>query len=428
MMKAHGVVSASIVTHQDADVETIASAAPDESGQAIESLIGEPEVREAFVLSTCNRVEYYVVTDARTTGREQLTQRLNQVPAAVRTDLGHEAAIEHLCRVASGLESQVLGEDEILGQVRDAFHLAKEHDAIGAILEPALLKAIHIGERARSETTINEGVVSLASAAVQLLEERTHLPTAGGVVIGTGDVGRRTLQRLSEVETAQLYVANRSPEPARQLATEVDGATAISLEELPSVLQGATFCISATASDDPVLGPDSVPRGGSLLLVDLGQPPDVSPSIRHRADVAYYDLDRLRIITERTHEQRADAAEQVERLIRNEVDVLKRQFKRDQAEDVIAAMRTGAEAIKRRELRRARKRMDHGEAPPEEIVEDMADAIVNMVMAAPTEALRDAAEENDWETISTAIQIFDPDPEVDELTDETAETQRILDD
>lgn len=428
MVSIHGVISASVVTHHDADVDTIARATPDDPEAFLADLLNSPDVEEAFLLCTCNRVECYVVTETPTEGRDRLATHFGGVPDRARTDLRHDAAIEHLCRVAAGLESQVLGEDEILGQVRSAYHRADDLGAIGPILEPAILKALHVGERARTETTVNEGVVSLASAATALAEERIHLPAATAVVVGAGDAGSRVARALADVGVERLVVANRSMDTAEGLVDEIGMAEIVELDAMSGALRRADLCVTATGSDTPVLGPDRVPRERSLLLIDLGQPPDVSPSVRERANVAYYDLDRLRVITERTHERRSEAAKEVERLIDREVEALRRQFKRDQAEEVIAAMRAGAEGIKRRELERARHRLQNGDAPTDAVVEDMADAIVNAIMAAPTEALRDAAEENDWATINAAIHIFDPSLDVTDLPAELAEPQEAIDD
>ncbi|MFP4591135.1 MAG: glutamyl-tRNA reductase [Halobacteriales archaeon] len=428
MVTAPGVVSATAITHRQADVETLAAAAPDDPGVALDDLLAMADVQEAFVLSTCNRVEFYVVTDTASIGRGRLDRHLNQVPAGARRALRHDEAIEHLCRVASGLESQVLGEDEVLGQVRDAFHLANDRGALGPVLEPALLKALHVGERARTETAINEGVVSLASAAVRLADGRLHLPRATAVVVGAGDAGRRTARALAAAGVDHLVLANRSQDAAEAVGRTIGVDATVDLDDLGDAIAEADLLVTATASSSPVIGPEHVPRDHPLLVVDLGQPQDVSPSVRNRANVAYYDLDRLRIITDRTHEQRTDAAAAVERLIEREVDELHRQFKRDRAEEVIAAMRAGADGIKRHELERAVHRLEHGDAPTAEIVEDLADALVNAIMAAPTEALRDAAEEDDWATINAAIYIFDPSLDAVDLPADLVERQGVPDD
>ncbi len=189
----------------------------------------------------------------------------------------------------------------------------------------------------------------------------------------------------------------------------------------------ADVVVTATNSTDPVLGPTHFESGGvgpeepeakaandewpaDTVIVDLGQPRDVSPAADELSTVTVYDLDDLESITEETREQRADAADEVERMIDHEFDLLRDQFKRARADEVIAAMYESAERIKARELQTALSRLEGEEFTPEqrEVVESMADALVNQLLAPPTKSLREAAAEDDWSTISTALQLFDP--------------------
>lgn len=415
MVTVDGVLSGIGVAHQFASVETIAEATPASIDDATRSLVRHEDVSEAFLLATCNRFEAYVVAEDAETGRGVLRGELADLPDETARTFDHAEAVEHLVSVAAGLESQVLGEDEIIGQFRDAYHRTKDVEALGPVLDSVLLTALHVGERARSETAINEGTISLASAAATCAGQRCDLTTSTAVVVGAGRVGERSLHALYDRGADRVLLANRSVDRAAGIAAEVDGAEAIPLADLPDALATADVCITATSSREPVLDAATVPRRTAMVLIDLGQPPDVSPSVRERANVAYYDLDRLRRITERTHERRASAAEEVRAMVADEVAELERRFKRRQAESVIAAMRAGADRIKRRELERAIARLRHGDDEVEPIVEDLADAIVNALMAPPTEGLRDAAEDDDWGTINAAIQMFDPSLDAEDL-------------
>ncbi len=419
-MDINGVLTGVSVSHAFADVETIADASPAADETPIEELLQAEEVSEAFTLFTCNRAEYYVVTATPAQGRQILEDALPGIAPPVRRTLSHDEAIEHLLRVASGLESQVIGEDEIIGQFQDAYQHADDHGAVGPVIEPVLLKAIHVGQRARTETAINEGVVSLAGAGVECAAKTLDLPTTTAVVVGAGDIGTRAAKALANRDVADLLVANRTPETAQELCANLDAAGAIALADLSDVLAEADLCITATGSDGSVIDGEIVPRRSSLTVIDLGQPPDVAPSVRQRANVAYFDLDRLRQITDRANERRASAAADVERIVEEELRELNRQFKRRQADAVIAAMHRGAEEIKQTQLERARDRLVAGEDPPEAVMEDLADALVSALLAAPTDGLRDAAEDDDWTTIAAAIQIFDP-----ELEDDAVPTEAI---
>lgn len=420
-MTVEGTIAGVSVAHQYASVDTIASVAPESIDEHLEELLSHEKVDEAFVLSTCNRVEWYVVSSHPQLGRAHLHSYVDDLPPAAWRQLSHDEAIEHLLRVASGLESQVLGEDEILGQVRQAFHTASDLNAIGDLLEPVLLKALHVGERARSETEINEGVVSLASAAVRCAEEHVHLPTSTVAVVGAGETGARSARSLVDNEVGDLQLFNRSSERAQNVCERIESGDPRPLSELSEGLDSADVVITATNSQEPIIEPSTFPETGSIIAIDLGQPPDIHKAVQERATVAYYDLDRLRRITDRTHTRRQGEAEAVEEMIDEELEVLHRRFKQARAETVIGAMRAGADRIKAAEIERAKMRLEAGESPPEEVIEDLADALVNSIMAPPTQALRDAAEDDDWTTIASAIHIFDPDLEEAVLHPDIAE-------
>lgn len=420
-MGVDGTISGVSVAHQYADVETIADATPRSNEAYLDELLATEEVEEAFVLCTCNRAEWYVVTANPQRGQAITREYVSDLPASAWRQLSHDEAIRHLLRVAAGLESQVLGEDEILGQVRDAIHTAEDADATGDVLGPVLMKALHVGERARTETGINEGVVSLASAAVRCAEDHVHLPTSTVAVVGAGDTGSRAARSLADRDVGELLVVNRSVERAEAVCTTVEAGRALPLTALTDAVSTADVTITATDSPDPILDPTTMPETGSAIVIDLGQPPNVHEEVRERATVAYYDLDRLRRITERTHTRRRGEAETVEGMIDRELDVLHRSFKRARAEAVIGAMRSGADRIKAAEVERAKLRLDGGDATPTDVIDDMADALVNALMAPPTEALREAAEDDDWTTIASAIQIFDPDIDEDVLPPALAE-------
>ncbi|MFB6269088.1 MAG: glutamyl-tRNA reductase, partial [Halobacterium sp.] len=170
-----GVVSGVRVSHETASLSELEAASAASEAEALEQLLSQPAVEEAFVVQTCHRSEAYVVADDGDAGRRALAAAGFDPAAAGAIGMGHEESLRHLLRVAAGLESLVVGEDQILGQVRDAYDTAKDADAIGHVLRQAVTKAIHVGERARTETAINEGVTSLGSAAVRLAERETEV-------------------------------------------------------------------------------------------------------------------------------------------------------------------------------------------------------------------------------------------------------------
>lgn len=408
-----GVISGIRVTHDRANVDEIEAATPADPTATLSDLLAADPVSEAFVLSTCNRVEAYVVTDDPLVGRNRLEAFFAGVPDHIVVETGHEASLRHLLAVAAGLNSLVLGEDQIIGQLRDAYEAARGVDALGPVLDDAIVKAIHVGERARTETTINEGVVSIGSAAVRLAGEHCELEGETALVVGAGEMGKLAARALADADVGRIYVANRTRSRAEQVATDVDAdARAVELNAIEQALAEAGVVVTATGSDEPLLGPDDLAHAGETLVVDVGQPRNVDPTVTDCEGVTCYDLDALESVTDETLERRRAAAERVEGMIGRELDRLLDHQKRRRADEVIGAMYESAERIKTRELETAFARLETGEQFNEdqrEVIESLADALVSQLMAAPTKSLRDAAANDDWETIHIALRLFDPD-------------------
>ncbi|MDZ7701920.1 MAG: glutamyl-tRNA reductase [Halobacteriales archaeon] len=400
------------VAHGDAPVAALEAANHDDPEARLRELAGRDDVAEAFLLQTCNRVEEYVVTRTPGSGAEALADFGGDVAEEYVVRTGHEGSLRHLLRVAAGLESQVLGEDQILGQVRRAYRAAESAGTVGPVLEAALLKAIHVGERARTETAINDGTVSLGSAAVQLAWDERGLEDATVLVVGAGEMARIVINGLATSGIGELRLVNRTPERAAALAAEQALPTrADGLDALGTHLGAADVAVSATASPEPVIRAEHIAGAGETLLIDLSQPRDVAPEVAEAEGVAVHDLDALEAVTAATHEDRREAAEAVEAIVDEEFDLLIDQYKRRRADAVIRGMYQGAERVKERELETALARLDAEEALDDaerEVVEELADALVAQLLAVPTKSLREAAAEDDWETVASAIQLFDP--------------------
>ncbi|MFC5972455.1 glutamyl-tRNA reductase [Halomarina salina] len=411
-MTAASVIAGVSVAHQRADLDAIDAAAAEDARAMVGSLLDVPEVDEAFALQTCNRVEAFVVTDDGAAGRSALATVVEDVPAESVTTMDHETSLRHLMRVACGLESLVVGEDQILGQFRDAYLAARAAGGVGPVLEEALTKAIHVGERARSETAINEGVVSLGSAAVRLAESDLDdgLDDTTALVVGTGEMGTLAARSLAE-RVDHVVVANRTLANAEHVARTLDTETSVvGLGALAPALEVADVVVSATSASGAVIDADHLATAGETYLVDLARPRDICDSVESLRHVTVVDLDTLQDVTDATAEQRALAAREVEAMIDREFENLLAQYKRKRADEVIGAMYEGAERIKGKELATAMSRLDAAETDAErrEVVESLADALVGQLLAAPTQSLRDAAERDDWSTIHTALRLFDP--------------------
>jgi glutamyl-tRNA reductase len=405
-----GVISGVRVTHDLAGVDELAAAGVGDEDDAVTALLDQPGVEEAFALETCNRVEYYVVTPAPDAGQAALASAGATHPDGV--GMGHEESLRHLLRVAAGLESMVLGEDQILGQLRDAFETAREAGGVGPVLEEALTKAIHVGERARTETAINKGATSLGTAAARLLDAEYGLDDATALVAGAGEMGSLAARALADADLDRVVVANRTPGHARDLAADLPvDAAGVGLDALPDRAAAADVVVSATGSDDLVLDADALADAGETAVVDLGQPRDVTRAAADLPGVTVYDLDDLEAVTAGTTERRQEAAAEVAAMVDREFDRLLDQYKRKRADEVVAAMYESADRLKHREVATALSRLEaEGDLSDgqREIVESLADALVSQLLAAPTKSLRDAAAEDDWTTINTALQLFDP--------------------
>ena len=407
-----GVIMGVRVTHETASVDEIDAACALDQQEVLADLLAHEGVSEAFSLQTCNRAEAYVVTPDSEKGCAALADWVEELPSETIVWSDHEGSLRHLLSVAAGLDSLVLGEDQILGQLREAYAEARGVGAVGEIFEDALLKAIHVGERARTETAINDGVVSLGSAAVSMIADEREIDGTNALVIGAGEMGTLAAQALARYDLSTLVVANRTRSRAKHVASELPTeAKARSLDSLSGILENSEIVIAATGSTEPVLDSEALSLPSECIVVDLAQPRDVALGAKELESVSLYDLDDLEILTEKTRAQRAAAATQVETMIDRELSHLLEQFKRRQADDVIAGMYEGAERTKRTELATALGKLEaQGGLNDEqrEIVEAMADALVGQLLSAPTKSLREAAADDDWKTINTAIQLFDP--------------------
>jgi glutamyl-tRNA reductase len=227
-------------------------------------------------------------------------------------------------------------------------------------------------------------------------------------VVGAGEMGRLAAVALAE-QVDHVIVANRTVPHAEHLADSIDtDASAVALDALEAAVEDAAVVVSATGSNDKVFETAAFEDAGETAVVDIAQPRDVPAEAGDLESVTVYDLDALESVTEETRTQRREAAEAVERLVDEEFDHLLTQYKRKRADRVISTMYESAEQIKAAELNSALSAAAFDE-DQREVVESMADAIVSQLLAAPTRSLRDAAEEDDWSTIHTALELFDPD-------------------
>ncbi len=342
----------------------------DEAVSVLRRLRETEHVPQALLLSTCNRTEIYaVVSDAKTVLPRMVESLfLERIPQGngdrLRYLYQHEGdeAVQHFFRVACGLDSLVLGEQEILGQVKTAYEISRAADTAGSLLHRLASRAFHVGKRARTETHIGMGAVSVAYAAVELAEKVFQsLEGRGALLVGAGENGALCAQHLLAHKVEPLLIANRTLENAEHLAGQLGGET-VSMDRLREAMARVDIVISTTGSPTAVIGPDLVREvmklrdGKALVLMDIAVPRDVDPAVDEIQSVFRFDMDALNVIVDKNKERREQEIPEVERLVDAEVEQFMRWWKSLDAGPVIRDLHHAFEAIRFAELERNAKR------------------------------------------------------------------------
>ncbi|MEO7936729.1 MAG: glutamyl-tRNA reductase [Dokdonella sp.] len=392
----------------------------DATGSALTELLAQPGVREAVILSTCNRTELYCNVDA---GAESSPfdwlHRHQQLHGANIEEFlyrHHDAdAVRHLFRVATGLESMVLGEPQILGQVKDAYSLARDARTLDAPLERLFQNTFSVAKRVRSDTRIGANTVSVAFTAVRLAERVfTDLADACVLLIGAGETIELAARHLTEAKVRRLIVANRTLDNAQALASRF-GGYAIALSDLEKHLAEADIVISSTASREPVLTKAMVSRAISarrrrpMFLVDIAVPRDIEAEVAKLSDVFLYTIDDLREVIDENLRSRQQAALEAEAMIELSVEHFMGWWRSLELSNPIASVRNLAEANRDEVLAKARGMLVRGRSP-EEALEFLAHTLTNKLLHAPSANLRAAALRGDTELLLAAEKLFDAEP------------------
>jgi len=358
--------------------------------------------RESVAIVTCNRTEIYGVSSISAPA-EQALEQLAACAGLTAEELAPHAllqygddAVSHLFRVAAGIDSLIIGEPQILGQVRDAATQAREAGYSGPILERLFNYAVVTGKRARHETTISRGAGSVSQAAVELARETLgDLTGRQGLVIGLGEMGQLVARNLAAHGLAELRLCNRSPEPAAQLARQLH-ASGVAWDALDDALTTVDIGVSATSARRPIL---TRPRleaiidrraGRPLLLIDIAVPRDIEPDSRHVPGLHLYDLDQLHVIRAKTFESRARTIPQVEAIIEDEVRAFSEWQRWRSSAPVIRQLRTHADAIREQEVERTLRKLGHLDERDREVVRALGQAITNKLLHAPVTHLKDS--------------------------------------
>lgn len=367
---------------------------------AVQHVSGELDTG-ATLLSTCNRMELYVSGehDAATI-IPLLAEVLDTDSATIERSFEVRSgsdAVRHLYRVASGIESMVVGESEILGQVRGAFSLAVSSSTDDALLSHLFHTAIRTGRRARSDTTIGHHALSTSSIAAQLLRDRfTDIADVAVLILGTGEAGRLAAEALADAGVTDFRFLNRTLEHAEALAAELGGRAA-PLDRLESELATSTAVITASSAPEPLLTEVTMRAAlarrdaAGLLLIDLGLPRDVEASVRELPGIEYQDLEDLQLIAARHSALREDEIPAVERIVDESVALFETWSERRRALPTIRQLTERAEALRARQVARAFR--GHAlsaeeRARVEEVIEPMSRALVRQLLHQPISRLQ----------------------------------------
>jgi glutamyl-tRNA reductase len=368
-------------------------------------------VGEGFILSTCNRTEIYVVSESEAQARDGIFGFLSgyhDVPMHVLQRAsyvlsGHDA-IDHMFRVASGLDSMVLGEPQILSQIRDALDAAREAGSVGPLLQRLATDALRVGKRARTETDISRNRMSIAHAAVDMAEnELDGLAGKSAVVLGAGNMATLTAKILRSRKVGKLTIVNRSISRAYELAEATD-AEVMPLTGIRHALSSADVVFGAATAESHLVTPGMVTgRERPLLLVDLSVPRIIDSECEREANVHVRDVDALEPLIEETRRRYAVEVEKVELLVATAVDSFGVWSRSRTASDAIALIRDQAIAIQDAEIERTMRRLSHLNDRDRNLVRALAVGITNKLLHQPVQTLRLAESEAD---VEHALNLF----------------------
>lgn len=390
---------------------------------ALTRLRGLPGVREAAILSTCNRTEIFTVAEPEDESRlAEWWRRERQAEAGmlekhlyVHRD---SAVVLHSLRVASGLDSMVVGEPQILGQMKQAFVVASGQRTLGPVLTRLFQHSFAVAKRVRTDTEIGAHPVSAAYAAVQIARRIfTDFSRQTALLVGAGETIRLFARHLRGQGIGRMIVANRSLENAQKLAREL-GAFACSLDDIPQHLPDVDLVVSSTAARGHIIGREQMVsalsrrRRKPVFLIDLAVPADLDPKIRELEDCYLYTVDDLKAVISENLKARETAALQAESMLESHAQEFSRWLESRDAAPTIRALRQQARSHRDEVLDKARRKLAGGESP-ESVMQFVADTLANKLMHAPSAALRRADSVEQALLLNAAQSLFDLPTETD---------------
>ena len=377
---------------------------------AIAHLLSYPHLEEVAILSTCNRLEIYAVSSAIEPGVREVVQYLSEHSKLSLSELRphlftllHQDAVMHLMRVAAGLDSLVLGEGQILAQVKNAHQLAQQYKGAGSILNRLLKQAVTAGKRVRSETNIGTGAVSISSAAVELAQLKvqarsTSLQDHRITILGAGKMSRLLVQHLISKGAKQITVLNRTLPRAEKLAQQFQADAEIKvglMDQMLNTVANSDIVFTGTSATEPILDRDNLApvltaeRSFPLMLIDIAVPLNVAANVSELSQVQAFNVDDLKAVVAQNYESRRRMAQEAEVLLESECDAFDSWWRSLETVPTINSLRSKIEGLREQELEKALSRLgsEFGEKH-QEIIEALTRGIVNKILHDPMVQLR----------------------------------------
>jgi glutamyl-tRNA reductase len=411
------------INHNSAAVEVRerVAFAPEQVNEALVDACAAARVDEVVILSTCNRTELYAIVPDGIGLAEKATQLIDWIAnyhhlsaEELRQSAYHfeaQQALQHMVQVASGLDSMVLGEPQIFGQLKSAYAVASESGTVGSELGRLFPRVFSIAKRVRTDTAIGENPVSVAYAAVDLAGHIfADLSQSNALLVGAGETIELVARHLIEAGVSKIVIANRTLGRARELAQKF-GAEAVLLAEIPEQLLAADIIITSTASQLPILGKGAVEQALKVrkhrpfLMVDIAVPRDIEAQVGDLRDVYLYSVDDLREIVDQNLRSRRDEACKADLIIEEGVRQYVQERRSLGAVDAVKEYRQMAEQLREQELQRALRALARGD-DPQQIMAQLARSITNKLIHAPTAGLKQASAEGRLDTVASARKLL----------------------
>ncbi len=398
-----------------------------QTAEAIAQLLSYPHIDEVSILSTCNRLEIHIVTEQADQGVREVIQFLSDHGKVALPELRehlfillHQDAVIHLFRVAAGLDSLVLGEGQILAQVKHAHKLGQQHKGVGRVLNRLLKQAITTGKRVRTETSIGTGAVSISSAAAELAKlKKPDLEACRISILGAGKMARLLVQHLLSKDSCQITILNRSIARADELAAQFDGAgiQTGTLDLMMETVCASDVVFTCTSATEPILDKARLEAAlvpsQALMLFDISVPRNVHTDVNALDNVQAFNVDDLKAVVAQNQESRRQMAMEAEVLLEEELDAFMDWWRSLDTVFTISSLRSKVESIREQELEKALSRLgeEFGSKKQRDVIEALTRGIVNKIQHDPLELLLAHSDiDTRKQAMTTLHTLFDLEP------------------